>query len=353
MSKRNKYEGLTPEQIEQKKAKERKVRIILLAIFVPLIAVFVVNVAILPFTGAMQRVDKVDYTGDNQFIKDKPVLVAHRMGADVLPEETMLALKGAWESGKVDVMEFDIHMTSDGVPVLIHDGTLDRTSDSIIKFGAEDIKIEEKTYQELRSLNMGYNFKDKDGNYPYRYQNESDVPEDLRIITLQDALAYLDSVDTTHRLEYVIEVKNKGDMGKKAMDMLYSEMVKYDMLDRTVVGTFQADISKYIDEKYLDLGVTRSASILEVLNFYFAFLWGVPLDTDNLGYTVLQIPMGLSDVFANFATEALIDYAHAYDVAVQYWTINDADDVALLTSIGADGIMTDDYHMAYEMINAR
>ena len=53
----------------------------------------------------------------------------------------------------------------------------------------------------------------------------------------------------------------------------------------------------------------------------------------------------------NLGTKAFIDYAHKYNIAVQYWTINDADDVKTLVKNGADAIMTDYPSMAYNEIN--
>lgn len=348
MSRRKNDQDLSLEQLQLKKAKAKKTRAILLAIFMPLVAVFVVNMVILPFTGGLHRLVKNPDTNGNQFIKEGTSLAAHRLGGDVYPEESMMAFKGAWLSGKVDVLEFDLHMTKDGYIVLNHDHTLDRTTDSLLKFHDEDIEISDLTLAELKTLNMGYHFKDANGNYPYRYASESNVPDDLRFATLDEVLQYLYSVDTTKRLEYIIEVKDDGDEGKLIMDGLYDAMVRYDILDRTIVGTFHADISKYIDEKYLAMGVTRSASVLEVLNFYYAFMWGVPI---NVKYDVLQIPMGLTGVYFSFSTQAFVDYAHSYGIAVQYWTINDADDAAHLVSIGADAVMTDDYHMCYDAMN--
>ena len=56
--------------------------------------------------------------------------------------------------------------------------------------------------------------------------------------------------------------------------------------------------------------------------------------------------------FINLGTRQLINYAHKYDIAVQYWTINEAEDVKLLTENGADCIMTDYPQMAYEAVRS-
>ena len=65
-------------------------------------------------------------------------------------------------------------------------------------------------------------------------------------------------------------------------------------------------------------------------------------------YKVLQIPY--RDFGINFGKKAIIDYAHSYGIAVQYWTINKGKDIEYLTSIGADCIMSDDPRLAYQII---
>ena len=95
--------------------------------------------------------------------------------------------------------------------------------------------------------------------------------------------------------------------------------------------------------------MTRSAGILEVVNFYYAFLWGTKLNVEKLGFRVLQIPTGMNGFF-DFSTQAFIDYAHTYGIAVQYWTINDAETVKKLQANGADCIMTDNPSMASEAL---
>jgi len=176
------------------------------------------------------------------------------------------------------------------------------------------------------------------------------VPDNVRILTLEKILTYLEAARPDGDLNYIIEIKDKGAIGKQAMDKLYQAMESHRITDRTIVGTFNGDISKYIYEKYGD-NVKRSAGILEVLNFYYAFLWGVKQNPDKLGYDVLQIPMGLTDNFFDLSTVAFIDYAHSLGIAVQYWTINDAKDIATLKANGADAIMTDNPALAYEVMH--
>lgn len=336
----------------EKKRRKKLTKQIVLPIVGVLLFVFVLNMVILPLTGSCARVGAVDtYDGDNQYIaigrENGTMLSAHRAGGDLAPEETLSAFKLCMESTeyRVDIVEFDLHLTKDGHLVLMHDHEVDRTSDGEKVFGKSGVKIQDKTLAELKTLNFGYNFQSPDGSYPYR--NIENVPDDVRILTLDEVLTYLKSMRPDGDLNYIIEIKDKGSVGKEAMDKLFEAMEAYEITDRTIVGTFNGDITKYIDDTYGGR-VKRSAGILEVLNFYYAFLWGVKQNPDKLGYDVLQIPMGLNN-FYDFGTKEFIDYAHSLGIAVQYWTINEEEDLKKLIKNGADAIMTDNPELAYNV----
>ena len=278
---------------------------------------------------------------DNPYISTNgsAQISAHRSGAGIMPEETMMALKYCAENSdfSVDWFEFDLHITKDGVLVLLHDDTLDRTSDSEAVFGEEDVRPEDKTYEELRQLNMGACFENDDGETPYSDLSGDEVPDDLRIVRVEDALDYLESAGNGG-YNYIIEIKNSDELGKEALDVLYEILVERDLLSRVIFGTFHEEVSQYADEKYPDLN--RSATIREVLAFYFAAI----TDDDDFeaSYTALQIPYSMPyRLIVNLGTAQVINYAHEHNIAVQYWTINDKEDFDYLSSIGADCIMTD------------
>lgn len=264
------------------------------------------------------------------------MLSGHRSGGGIAPENTMMALQNCVNSTvyQLDVFEFDIHLTADGIPVLIHDGTLDRTSDAAAVFGQENVKVGDKTLAELKQLNMGAKFRNDDGQMPFAELTGAAVPDELRIVTLEEALAYLES---SGRFHYIIEVKNSGETGYKAADILYNTLVKYGALERTVVGTFHNEITAYIDTTYPDM--LRSAGFNEVIEFYIYSLLKLPVSEDKWNFVALQIPT--TDYTVNLGTSRLINYAHKHNIAVQYWTINDPEEMAYLQSIGADTIMTD------------
>lgn len=291
----------------------------------------------------------IAYDTDNQNITEygTTLVSAHRSGGGIFPENTMMAFEGCINSDefKTDIFEFDLHITADDELIILHDSTLDRTTDAVEYFGEEDIRPEEYTYEELRNLNFGENFEDENGEKPYSGLRGDEIPDSLRVSSLKDVLIYLQS---NGDFDYIIEIKNSGELGEKAADILYSTLKSMKMLDDVVVGTFNANVTKYLDEKYPDM--PRSASIMEVVKVYFNSLLGWDKNESDYKFDALQIPAGLS--ILNLATSRLVNYAHRHNIAVQYWTINDTEMMKQLKDIGADCIMSDIPDVAYEVLNA-
>jgi len=82
------------------------------------------------------------------------LIVAHRGDNRDYPENTLPAFASAVAMG-VDLVELDYHHSADGVPVVIHDGTLDRTTDAAKRWSAKKIKVSDKTLVELKQLDAG------------------------------------------------------------------------------------------------------------------------------------------------------------------------------------------------------
>lgn len=284
-------------------------------------------------------VDKIiTYDTSNQYILDRTDISGHRSGGGIAPEETMMAFKNCAENKdfNINVFEFDLHITKDDVLVLLHDDTLDRTSNSLEVFGEEDVRPEDKTYDELRQLNMGAKFENEAGEMPYADLSGDAVSDDLKILRVEDALDYLTSVGD---YKFIIEIKNGDELGKKGVDILHNVLVERNLVDKVVFGTFHKEISDYVDTSYTDM--IRSTSIKEVLKFWIASIF------NSKSYeppcSVLQLPYcaPFTNLGINLGTARVINYAHSHNMAVQYWTVNDKADMEYLTSLGADCIMTD------------
>lgn len=305
-------------------------------------------------------IEKNYFNGEvNPYIAEGTAMVsAHRAGSILAPENTLNAFKlgiAEAENGEytVDIWEFDLHITKDNKLILLHDHTLDRTSNSAEVFGVKDARPEDYTLAELMKLNMGYNFE-SNGEYPFRSLTEEEISaQGLRVCTLDEVLDYMEGEEASvavpaeyDKFRYIIEIKNSGKLGEKAADILYATLKERGLLEDVVFGTFNQNVTDYVDEQYPDM--LRSSSICEVLDFWFAYLTGADLSKRGVGYCALQIPYSKSISF--LGNEGLIEYAHKYNIAVQFWTINESDDVEHLQSVGADCIMSDDPDMCYDTL---
>ena len=301
-------------------------------------------VIVIAIIGAAQFFHRSDpknrkqYETSNPFITGQTAISAHRSGAGDFPEETLAAFRGCAENPdfQVDYFEFDLHMTADDILVLSHDSTLDRVSDAAAVFGAENVLVRDKTLAELKQLNMAAQFVSGAGEAPYADLHGDDVPDELRILSLDEVLDYLTAAGDYH---YIIEIKDGGEVGLAAADQLYATLQARGLLDRVIVGSFRDEVASYITANYPDMH--RSASPEEVVQFYFAALTGKRDFTCS--YDVLQLPFGdaESSFGINLGTATVINFAHANNLAIQYWTVNSEKDMTYLASIGADALITD------------
>lgn len=310
--------------------------------------------------------DSVSYAKTNN---DNPYIVynttgllrsAHRAGGVQDPENTMKAIKTCLNSMNgsdpydVDILEFDLHLTKDNELILLHDENFDRTTNSVEVWGREGVLPRDKTLEEIKELNFGYWFPYERGSVQVEdkriYKNLNALPveeaKDLRVVTLEEVIVAAENAGKQYR--YIIEIKDKGSVGKYAAQQLCALMEKYDMFKKVVVGTFNGDISDYFD--YLNANVyngkiNRSAGILEVLKIFLSYLMNRDLGT--VKYNVLQIPY--MNWFPFLGSKSFIDYAHKYGIACQFWTINEASQMETLIKNGADCIMSDNPKLLYEV----
>lgn len=320
--------------------------------------------------------DSVSYAKTNN---DNPYIVynttgllrsAHRAGGVLDPENTMQAIKTCIENKEyeVDVLEFDLHLTKDNELILLHDENFDRTTNSVEVWGREGVLPRDKDLAEIKELNFGYWFPYERGSVQVEdkriYKDLSKLPDgkdakDLRVVTLEEVFKEVGAKKTSDlapgesapkiKYNFIIEIKDKGSVGKYAAEQLCKLMNDYNLLDKVVVGTFNGDISDYFD--YLNTTepykgkINRSAGILEVLKIFLSYLMNRDLGT--VKYNVLQIPY--MNLFPFLGSKSFIDYAHKYGIACQFWTINEASQMETLIKNGADCIMSDNPKLLYEV----
>lgn len=243
----------------------------------------------------------------------KPLVIAHQGGDDLWPGNTMFAFQNAVELG-VDALEMDLHITNDGVLVLIHDETIDRTTN-----GAGE--VESMTLDELKQFDAGYDWSRDEGvTFPFRGQG-------ITIPTLEEVfLAFPDKRMT-------IEIKKSN---ASMIEPLCQMIRAYDMQDRIVVASFYDDKMKAFREECPEVATSSAKNETTVFvllskvfltGFYSPSFYSLQVPEESSGITVI--------------TESFIRAAHERNLAVEPWTINDEETMRKLIEWGVDGIMTD------------
>ncbi len=334
------------------KQRSKKASVILKAVRILLICVAIIALAVFGLYKLVtyQWKDKpVDYPATNPYITElgDTMIAAHRGGRSLFPQGTMMAFEGCVNSRtfEADIIEFDVQLTSDEKLIILHDETLDEITNATEHFGKAENYPGDYTYEEISKLNFGEYFKDKNGDTPYKGLRGDDIPDNLRVATVTEALTYLEN---NGKYYYSIEIKSSGESGIRAADILYDVLTEMNLLDKTIVASFNRDVISHLEENYPDL--TRTAVNVEVVQLYIDSLFDIDRPDGYYKFDVLQVPP--DKYIVNLGTPKLINYAHKNNVAVQYWTINDAERIAFLQSIGADGIITDKPDIAYETLGS-
>ena len=297
----------------------------------------------------------------NVFIKDKnasrPMLAAHRGGSLNNPENTLKAFKAAVNNYGNDIIESDIWLTKDEKIVFSHDKSIDRMSDvKLFDNTKEEHLISDYTLDELQNFNMGYGFKNKNNEYPYKdlvsvnQVDRKDVlkANDLQILEVEQLFNeyYVSKPD----LLFIVEIKNGGEKGYKAANVLDDLLTnKYpNYKNNVVVGTFHDEIAK--DLKANHPTILRGASTGEARDFVLTQMFGVNI-FNKADFVCLQIPTSynLKGIKFTLDKKTFINLAHRRNIAVQYWTINDANEMKHLAKLGCDCIMTDDPELFNEV----
>ena len=288
---------------------------------------------------------------ENPFIVGEgelPMIAAHRGGGENNPENTMLAFREAINTYKVDIIESDLYLTKDGYLVYNHDAYIDETCDvngdislSEVEELCEDINnrhyISDMTLEELRQYNFGYYFEDESGERIYK--NQSNIENAGLQIATVDQL-FEEFYESNPDLFFIVEIKDPGERGFEACRILAKTLESYpEYSDNIVVGTFHDEIEEELKTRYPHL--MRGASTTSAAKFILTQFVGLNI-LDNGDFACLQIPMGYDlGIFVNLDKKTIINRAHKRNIAVQYWTINDPEEMKLLIELGADCIMTD------------
>ena len=297
---------------------------------------------------------------NNPFIVEKgglPMIAAHRGGSDNNPENTLLAFREAVDTIGVDIIESDLYLTKDGYLVYNHDSYIDETCNINGDLTLDEVEelcedrsnrhyIEDMTLAELQQYNFGYYFEDEDGERIYKDATDIEALG-LQIATVDQLFEMF--YENHPDLLFIVEIKNGGEKGFEACRILAETLDRFpEYKDQIVIGTFNDEIETELKTKYPDL--LRGAPTGPAAKFVLTQYLGVNIFDDG-DFACLQIPMSYDlGVEIPLVSQSLVNRAHRRNIAVQYWTINDADDMRTLIEMGVDCIMTDDPMLMKEVL---
>lgn len=241
------------------------------------------------------------------------LVIAHQGGDGIAPGNTMFAFQNAVDLG-VDVLEMDLHITKDNILVLIHDETIDRTTNG-------SGEVESMTLDEIKTYDAGYDWSNDEGvTFPFRGQGIT-IPILAEVFT-----AFPDKHMT-------IEIKKSNT----SMIQPFCDMIReYNMQEKIVVASFYDEKIKEFRETCPEVATSSAKNETTVFvllskvfltGFYSPQFYSLQVPEESSGITVM--------------TESFIRAAHERNLAVEPWTINDEETMRKFIAWGVDGIMTD------------
>jgi glycerophosphoryl diester phosphodiesterase len=242
----------------------------------------------------------------------RPLVIGHRGYCAFAPENTLASFKLALTAG-VDFVELDYYHTRDGVPIVIHDGTLDRTTDAVARWGGAKIPVAGKTAAELRELDAGKWF--------------GPTFAGARLPLLAEALDLIQSNGLTL-------IERKGGEAATLVRLLRQR----DLVNRLVVQSFKWDYLK-------DFHQQEPRQLLGALGPPAKRGTKTLTDPEKAlgpGWIDEALGAGARVVVWNQAVDRdAIRYAHQRGLKVWVYTIDDPVVATGLLDQGVDGIITD------------
>jgi glycerophosphoryl diester phosphodiesterase len=239
-----------------------------------------------------------------------PAVIAHRGGSKVRPENTMAAFDHAVALG-VDALECDVHLSRDREVVVIHDATLQRTTDRTGPVG-------DFTALELERVDAGFHFR-SGGEYPYRGRGFG-VPR------------LADLLPRHPTLPFVVEVK--GDQPAVARAAL-DEVARAGAEDRVIFGGFSQAVLDEIRRRAPQ--IPTSASRRELRSALRRARFRMPLRTS--AFRLFQAPYYFHGrrVFGR----SFVDVARRRELPLHAWIVDDEADMRKLVGWGVTGLISD------------
>ena len=238
-----------------------------------------------------------------------PIIFGHRGASKYAPENTVAAFELALKQG-AEAFELDTMLSADGIPVVIHDRTVDRTTD-------DSGKMDQISTKKLRNIDAGSNFSMK-------YSNER--------------IPLLEEVFTTFKNRALInvELKNYHNLSDALPEKVAEIANRIDVIEQLLFSSFFPSNLKRIKRLIpgVPIALLCSRGVIGCLSRSKVFL-SVSPDYIHPHY---------KDI-----TKSFIEKQHHMYRKVNVWTVNHQTDMIRLINQGVDGIITDDPKLALKI----
>jgi len=227
----------------------------------------------------------------------RPWVIGHRGASGEAPENTMAAFRLAVEQG-ADLIETDVHLSADGVPVLIHDPTLDRTTD-----GHGPVSC--YTMAQLKELDAGSWFSPD-------FAGE-------RLLSLDELLDW-----ASGRVPVSIEIKNGPIHYPEIEQIVLGSLRRHDMVRSAIVISFDHPT------------VWRLKQLCPEL------ICGVLFACCPVSASILATQAGADCLLPHWSnlSRAMVEEAHALGLAVSPWVVDRDEELEFVLAVGVDAIAT-------------
>lgn len=260
-------------------------------------------------------------TSDHQFKRTSIEMIAHRGGALEAPENTLTAFDQVLQISPHFILEMDIHLTKDEHLAVIHDETVDRTTNGK---GA----VSEMTLEQLQELDAGWYYQNDKGEYIYRSQG-------VQIPSLRQVL------ERYPQQKMIVELKS---LSTEAAQKFIDVIEEFKAFEHVAIASYSHQAISYMRSKRDWIFVATPTEIYKSLILLNMFLEPIdPMPADI--YCIPEISM-----FIPVLSKRLLKEMHRRDKPTFVWTINKEEDMKRLIDMGIDGIITDRPTTLFQLI---
>lgn len=233
----------------------------------------------------------------------KPIVVGHRGFCSAAPENTLISFKKAIEQ-KVDMIECDVHKSKDGHLVILHDGTVDRTTNGT---GS----VEDMDLADIKKLDAGSKFS-------LEFAGE-------QIPTFEELLDLIQKSN----LGMIIEIKGWKSIEKEVVDLVHS----YKLSDRVIIGSFNPEVGPNVKKADPEIPVM----LLTMGDHKFS-----TTEAESIVQSVKNAEGTILGINYECISPELVDAVHKAGFILDAWTVNTKSDIIAIQKMGVE-IITSNY----------